>query len=509
MSSKSSTTGDFHLNQSLQASVRDGIFYSIMLGAGETYLSPYGVFLEGSPLQIGLLISFPLLIGALFQVIGVQLMERCNKRRIIIICGGTIQALLWLPIAALAPLLGPGRTTVNLLIILATVYFAANHMTFPAWNSLIGDLVSPEIRGRFFGYRNKFVGLALISSLVAAGLFLNNYQNTSFAVYAFLLIFGIACTARLISAYWLSRHEDPDFTVRPEDKFSLIQFVRRTPRSNFAKFTFFYASTNFAVYLSVSYLAVYVLRELQFTYCQFMCITATCMGLTFLMMQRWGALADRFGNKKILNLCGTGIVIAPLLWLTTTNFYHILLIQIVAGFFWSGFHLSSANYLFDAVSPPKRARCTAYLWIINASFILTGSFIGGQIVNFLQANRYILDLPYVPSSPYMTIFAVSACLRLLVMIIYLPRFKEPRKVEAIKHYDLFFRITHLRPLAGVTFDVITGVLKNGKATVRKARTMLTNLSEMQIQLVRLHRRSNPDLPFQINQHEREQTKVDL
>jgi len=38
---------------SLRASMRDGVSHAVMLGAGETYLGPFGIFLQASTLQVG------------------------------------------------------------------------------------------------------------------------------------------------------------------------------------------------------------------------------------------------------------------------------------------------------------------------------------------------------------------------------------------------------------------------------------------------------------------------
>jgi hypothetical protein len=54
-------------NPSVRAAVRDGVSHAVMMGAGETYLGPFGIFLRASTLQVGLLAALPQLFGAMMQ----------------------------------------------------------------------------------------------------------------------------------------------------------------------------------------------------------------------------------------------------------------------------------------------------------------------------------------------------------------------------------------------------------------------------------------------------------
>ncbi|HIJ20879.1 MAG TPA: hypothetical protein HPP58_07520, partial [Deltaproteobacteria bacterium] len=58
------------LDPSLRASIRDGMSHSVMLGFGETYLGPFGIFLQATTLQVGILSTLPQLFGAVMQWTG-------------------------------------------------------------------------------------------------------------------------------------------------------------------------------------------------------------------------------------------------------------------------------------------------------------------------------------------------------------------------------------------------------------------------------------------------------
>ncbi len=189
-------------------------------------------------------------------------------------------------------------------------------------------------------------------------------------------------------------------------------------------------------------------------------VTAVMVITQFLTFKSWGRLSDRFGNKKILNLCGWGVCIVPVLWLFSPNIIYLMAIQAYGGFTWAGFSLAASNFMFDAVSPPKRARCVAYQGLINGFSAFAGSLAGGYLAGHLPQALTIGAWIWKPTSVLLFIFVISGIMRLIAAAVFLPRFKEVRTVEPIRHRDLIFRISQIRPIAGATFSVFTGLFRD-------------------------------------------------
>jgi len=431
-----------------------------MLGAGETYIGAFGIFLQATTLQIGLLATLPLVFEAVAQWISALTLDRFRSRRTVLVAWAFFQAILWLPMGFLPFLFGPGTVAAVSLICLVILYHIATGVIHPVWSSLMGDLVDIDQRGSFFGNRNRLTGMSSFISLLLAGSVLHLFKDYGHAAVGFLAVFSTAMIARFSSAGWLGRYDDPPYHVRSEEVFSFWQFLRRTPHSNFAKFVFFYAITNFAVSFSSPYFALYMLRDLQLSYMEFTLISSVATMFQFLTFRYWGEISDRFGNKKIMNICGWGIGIVPLCWLFSANIVYIGLIQVYAGVVWAGFNLAAANFLYDACSPPKRARCVAYRGIINSIFVLAGSMAGGLTVKLLPPSFSIWS--WHPAHSLLLIFLVSGILRLLTAASFLKIFKEVRDVEHIRSRELVFRITHIKPIAGATFNLMTYFFREQK-----------------------------------------------
>jgi MFS family permease len=441
------------LSPSLRAANRDGMAWAVMVGSGENFLNVFAIFLKASPLQLSLLATLPLFIGALFQILGLWSLQLVSSRRTIVVCASMLNALVWAGIATLA-LFGDGQTAVLFLIVGAVFYHASGNFSAPPWNSLIGDLVPADIRGRYFGLRNRLIGFCTFMAVLVAGQTLDLSERFDNPRLGFVIIFSIACLSRLLSVRYLKQYEDPALEVRREDHFSFWQFVSRTHRSNFARFVMYAAIVNAAVNVSAPFFAVYMLNELHLSYIEFTLVTATNTVTQFLTMQHWGALSDQFGNKRIINVCGVGIALTPILWVFGSSLPYLFFIQIFAGFVWAGFNLAAVNFIFDAVSPAKRARCVAYQGLVNGLFVLLGSLFGAWFVENVPASVSMLGLTWAPYSSLYFVFVLSGLVRLFASVALLPLFKEVRTVQAVRSGELILRITSLRPLAGATFSFL-------------------------------------------------------
>lgn len=449
---------------SLRASIFEGMAGSVMLGAGETYISAFAVFLGATAFQIGLLGTAPLVCSAVTQLAAVWLIGRVASRRSLLVRLTLVQALCWALIAALPAALGTGPGAVAALISIVLVYHGVNGLTVPVWNSLIGDMVPSAMRGFFFGRRSRFISIASFLSIAGAGRLLHLAQRFGNALAGYEIIFGIAAAARSVSSWCLSRHDDPPFKVLREHHFTFWDFLRRGPRSNFARFVFFAALVNFSVFFAAPYFAVYMLRDLGLDYFEYTVVLATAVVGQVITLQYWGTLSDRIGNKMVLDVSIYGVALVPLLWIFGSAMWWLIVIQLISGFAWAGYNLAVANFLFDAVTPPKRARCVAYQSAVNSVFLLAGSMLGA-----FTATHAGSALPFhhwfaVPASPYLFVFFVSALLRFSVALFLRSIFREVREVEPLRKRDLIFRVVYVRPPGRFVFrpiDSVTNGHENG------------------------------------------------
>jgi MFS family permease len=267
------------------------------------------------------------------------------------------------------------------------------------------------------------------------------------------MIFLVALIARLASWRYLSLMEDPPMKEDGAEVFSFTQYLKRLRKTNYGRFALYYGLMNFSVYVAAPFFAVYMLKDLHFTYLEYTVATAAMSLTSFLSMTYWGNLADRFGNKKILSLCGTSLAAVPLLWLFSADVVSVILIQILAGIVWSGFTLSALNIVYDNVRPQNRTRVFAYHNILAASSIFLGAMVGACL------SAEITD-HWIFYSSLQIIFLISAILRLMTSILFLPGIKEKRIVEPISERDFFIKYSGTGPAIGLSYRAVTGLHKS-------------------------------------------------
>ena len=162
------------IKKTMKLSIKEGVAYSISIGAGNNYITPYALSFNATNGQIAMLSSIPNLLNSIFQMFTPKLMNKYSRKKIVV-SSVFIQALLWIPIIFLSLLYLKYKTisVPYMLIILVTLYTIMNSFISPAWRSWISDIIPDNIRGFFFGMRSKFATIAEITTMIIAGFILD------------------------------------------------------------------------------------------------------------------------------------------------------------------------------------------------------------------------------------------------------------------------------------------------------------------------------------------------
>jgi MFS family permease len=446
------------IDKSLRHSLKDSAAFAAMAGFGETYISAFGLFLQATTAQIGLLASVPPLLASVAQLVSAWLGNLTGHRKRIILAGAGLQAIMWLPLLLL-PLIFP-QQALPLLILCAVFSLVGANLAAPQWSSLMVELVSERRRGEFFGIRTRVTTAVTFCSLLLGGLILNYTAGLGETVTGFAVIFLAAAIARSVSVYQLARMIDPP--VGPTESGLQLnrQWFKRLYHSNAARFSVFFALMQLGVAVSSPYFTVFMLRDLQFSYLEFTIIIGTAVLAQFMTMARWGRISDVFGNRRIITVAGTLIVTLPLLWMVSGNFWYLLLVQTVSGFAWAGYSLASSNFLYDLMAPRHLASYMAAHNVLASIGLFIGATAGGYLGSITPLQVELAGETYSWISPLWSVFILSSLLRGLIMLLLIPKLKEAKRVRPIALHKLVFRVIRINALAGVVFDAITLNRKN-------------------------------------------------
>ncbi|MDH4107133.1 MAG: MFS transporter [Gammaproteobacteria bacterium] len=448
------------VDRSLSHSLKDAAAFATMTGIGETYLSAFGIFLKASTPQIGLLASLPPMLASLVQLLSAWLGRMTGKRKAIVIAGASLQGLAWLPILGL-PLLFPEHA-VPLLIASVVIYHSGAHLAAPQWSSLMGDIVPARKRGRFFGLRTRIITAVTFGSLMVGGTVLHLSAGKDSTLLGFVALFSVACIARFVSVYHLGRMQDPSGHVAALELPVGHDWWQRLRESNAVRFSIFFAMMQFAVAIASPFFTVYMLRDLQFTYLHFTLNTGTAILAQFLTLSQWGRISDVFGNRRILAVTSLFIPLTPMLWTLSTNVWYLVALQALSGFSWAGFSLSAGNFIYDLISPQRRATYLAVHNILANVGIFSGAVLGGFLAIVMPTQFSVFGIGVTWLSSLYGVFIVSTMARALVALVLLPRLREVRSVRPISLSQVIFRVTRMNALAGLMFEIVGSRPKNDR-----------------------------------------------
>jgi MFS family permease len=342
------------------------------------FTGPFALALGATTGQIGWLSALMNLASALALFPGARLVERTGQRkRIVVWTSGGVARLLLLVIA-LIPVFIQGTAAIYAFVALVALRAFFSQLGFPAWSSMLADLVPAGIRGRYFASRN--IGLA-VAALIAAPLagwladqlgLPRGYQVSFFL--AGLIGFGATAVFARIPDRPL-KSVGQETTEKPEG----IQSILRThPR--FAGFTAVAFLWNLSLMVAGPFFSVYLVQDLGATPTQIGLLAASFSVTNMIGQQFWGRLNDRRGATWVMRTTGFMIPAVPLLWSIAPNPWYLLGVEALSGFVWAGYGLSSFNLLLSLAPPAQRARYTAIYQVSVFSSACVGPLLGGALV---------------------------------------------------------------------------------------------------------------------------------
>lgn len=428
----------------LRMSVADGAFFSVMVGAGETYVPAFVLALGMGEVVAGLVATVPMLIGSLLQMASPWAVQRLGSHRqwVVICAAAQGLGLLLLPLCAFIN--GPA---VGLVFVATTMYWAAGLAAGPAWNTWIETLVPKRVRARFFACRTRVCQIGTLASFVSGGLLLQ--YGSGFDQYAltFSVLFFAAAGCRFISSVFLARHsESPHAGINGH--VGLRELLGRLRGHTGAHLILYLFAVQAGVYISAPFFTPYMLAQLHMPYWQFVALTATAYLARIIFLPLWGKLAHESGARRLLWIGSVGIMPLAGFWLVSNDFNYLLCLQFVAGMAWSAYELAMMLMFFETIPRAERTSMLTLYNVSNSAAMVAGSCFGAALLRYLGAEP----------AAYGVLFALSTLVRLatLMMLARLPRVEFQPVQPAVT------RSLALRPSAGAIENPILPSIPNGE-----------------------------------------------
>ncbi len=409
------TTGEVRqekADRSLRRSIEEGVLNNSSMSIFSTFLEPLALYFNASNFQIGMLETCQDIGTTAGQVPGARLTEHMSRKGIWIISQLMGKVILLVPIAFL-PFMNIGDP-ITVLIVLASLIAFFLALRAPAWTSLMGDLVSRERRGSYFGKRNMIVGIAGVIATVVGGFAVSSY--------GFPVIFVACIVLSILSIPFFLKMWEPStgkvfhyrhsIEINPRNWLTAIRV-----NMGLTVFTSYMLFFNFAMLIASPFYVVYMLKNLSMSYEVFALLTIVGALVRIFSFKYWGYFNDRFGSRNILIVTGFFGCFVPLGWMLSTNSWEVLIVKIFDGFIFAGFDQVTFNYLLDITPAGKRPQYVANFNFFVGIGVILGAITGGILAQSLAGSAFFFLVGL------QVVFLISFVIRLASLLI-LPKIRH-------------------------------------------------------------------------------------
>lgn len=412
--------------RTLRLVVVEGVMSMTAIGLQQTFYVPFLTAMGADRLQVGIGAGLPALLTGLIQVYVPGLLKKGSGYKKLVVLSVLAHAFSFLPFAVIA--FWHGYNAVWLSILAITVNAAMMGLGNSAWSDWMSYLVPKRRRGKYFAMRNRVWTFFQLTVCLIAGRCLDTVGGKALAVFS--VIWGIAFLSRLLGGIVMNmQYEPPAVRLRPDEQGTFTDFLLGMHRNSFGRFVLAFSLLNFAAYFSAPFFAVYMLTDLKLSYLNYTILQSIPSIMIVVTMSFWGKLCDRIGYVLPMRLFCVIVLVLPLIWVVSRNFWVLVASQMLAGISWGGMQMTSFSYSLDAVGQQNRFRSISYLNCITGFCMFAGSSLGGLLEPVL---------PQWTASPLHSIFIVSTVFRVLPVILFLLLPADKPKHTKLTAMERFF-----------------------------------------------------------------------
>lgn len=377
-----SHSGDAVQRKGMRLSIIEGISAIIVFNLlGGAYLTGYLLYLGANAATIGLITAIPFL-TQIFQIYGAFLIQKYNHdRRVWIAWLAGIHRMLW-ALTGAVPFLFPESLWIPVFFLLFTISWGAIQIAVVFWGSLMGDMVPPEVRGRFFGFRNAL--LAGIGSviLMAGGWILDIYPGG----FGFAILFTISFLAAGWNFIVFLKH--PNMPFEPSSVSGRWNmFIKPFRDRAFYRTIWFISLWSFFQGLAIPLFGFVMLDILSVSYKTVAIVTTVQTIATTVSFFVWGILNDRFKSSHLLLWALPIYALSALLWGTMAflpMMVVLLLAHVFLGVSMAGYNMLLFNFLIGDTPADDRPMYIASFSAVTGIFAFLGPVTGGIIFQSIK-----------------------------------------------------------------------------------------------------------------------------
>ncbi|MBS1972692.1 MAG: MFS transporter [Bdellovibrionales bacterium] len=407
--------------QSLKLSNLDAFLYSLMVGAGESYLPAYSLSIGMGEAFAGILASLPLVSGALLQLVTPRLLHKVHSHKYWVVLSTALQATAFLPLIYFSATRAPNFW---IMFFILTLYWGAGFSAGSAWNFWMGQLVPENRSSKFFSVRNRIQQFGILFGIVGGGVALHNKVSLGPFTSVFTMLFVFAFICRLTSSLVLSRKMYQsewvlkDQVHRLRDSWKVFWSGKHKKR-----FFAYLVPYQIAVYVSSPFVTPYMLAQMKMNYGQYMGAIAALMVGKIISLSIMQSLKGNFDGFKVM-IAGL-LLVSPLpaLWAVSESYYYVVALQIMSGMGWACFENGLSLVFFKDLRQDEKVPVITIYNLLNSLAIIIGTFFGARVLSAFGAEKTV----------YWSLFAGGALLRVIFCIPVVKQSRNWKKISDQEH----------------------------------------------------------------------------
>jgi hypothetical protein len=403
----------------------DAVFTAIMIGTAETFAFIFAVRAGVATAGLGWLATVPVFLGAVLQWQLPQWIPFSKLKLSIVVCHFVqILGLLILGASVFS-----GAFVFETLLVGLSLYWMGGMLSGPLWLDWMSPWLPYKRFTKFLSRRNTWVAVSTLLAYLATAALIHTQVSLS----VFLIPFGVAVVARLVSVAIVLRQSAP--VARSETHLAPPPQIADASKPIWIMILLT-SAFKFATNTASPFFISYMLEDLKFSLLGYVFITSIPFVSRALFITRWGEASRQLRPYVGLQLTMFGIALNALLWSLSPNYYYLMGVEFLSGLMWGGFDLCAVLIIQNLWPGSARSLVGFHLALMSLMSLL-GAWLGGAL---LKADWEFIEL-----------FQLSSVLRFAVAVVFtvlLARLPETRATLRVYGSYLSTLLT-VRPSLGV------------------------------------------------------------
>lgn len=351
-------------------SIYHGMASAVATNMSNSYIPIFAItILEATNYQVGLISSLPPLVTLLMTLPAAILLNRAIEQKKLITFSVLAARFVFLLIAFVNYV--PGSFGSWLLLLLIAMMSVPNTLANMGWQSFIGNIIEDHRRAQFFSDRNRL--LTIIGLIVTLTIGLVMKDRTAGAI-TYQILFMFTFILGIVELYFLMKHDEPVREQSAGKKRAMDWSIFKNNR--YVLFLVVALVFNFGWQMAWGLFNIYNIRYAGATIFWVSMFSVGSMVTQIFSFSFWRKWSQKYGNMRVFVWVAFGMSSAPLLTVLSTNYYYLVGMYVLSGFFVSGTTLILFNLLLEISPQEVRTYCITSYNVLLAIISFTSPQIG-------------------------------------------------------------------------------------------------------------------------------------